>query len=193
MKQFSILLVILVSLAVVAQADIPANGCYFKPGSSTTQVCWLTEGASFDVLNPEPPVVVTSLFAPDLQVGYITIGEPGGGVSDYVTFTASSGSAFADTITLYSGDIFGNFPWGNSGPPSGLTEITVDAHNNPLNLVEGPEPCFGCVVSFDLPQGISGQYIDTFNVISDVPEPGAIVLLGSVTVLLASRLRRRRA
>lgn len=180
MRRLSLMAVILIAVALCAQA-LPVNGCALNATDLNTQICWLTEGYGFDLLTPEPPVIVSLLYA--VTPGYWTIYEPGSTteVSDYLVF-----QPFIDTpgtAALYSADEFGGFPTELAGILAGLTER--GSSNESF-----PEPCWNCVLTIPY---ASGDFVDTFNIISDpTPEPAVFVLTGSALVLLGLRRFGRR-
>ena len=71
--------------------------------------------------------------------------------------------------------------------PNPLTGLTDLGHS----YESWPEPCMMCVVEINIAEGINGTFTDTFDIISDTPEPAAFLLVGSALMLLGLRLRRR--
>ena len=187
-------------LLVVPVAYAGAGGVCV-PTAGATQNCTISEGVEFDNFNPEPTVTVASLYAPDLQVGYVPIWEFGSTPalhikSDYLVFP-DSGNGYAGVMTLYSADALGNFPPNFS--LSGLSQIQVyDLNQNPIwGVVEAPDipgPYGnGIPVNFGIWEGVAGAgpYFDTFSVISDPsPEPGTLLLIGSGIMLAVRKLRK---
>ena len=91
-------------------------------------------------------------------------------------------------MVLYSADAFGLFPWDAPyNGPNPLTGLTDLGHS----YESWPEPCMMCVVEINIAEGINGTFTDTFDIISDTPEPAAFLLVGSALMLLGLRLRRR--
>jgi len=152
-------------VTALASASWAGNiaGCTDQPGHLLD--CWLYEGYNFDDMSPEPVVTVHNHYI-DWTPGYVAIYEPAPyqtEISDYVVFTP--GDAF-----LYSADVSGQFP--ATLNLTGLTQLGV-------YFESPPEPCWDCVVTFT-EASITGEYLDTINIVSDPsPEPAAWVLLVS--------------
>ena len=178
MRRLSLIAVILMAVALCAQA-LPINGCTLN-ATGITQTCWITEGYGFDLLSPEPPVIVSLILG--VTPGYWTIYEPGSQtvVSDYLVFRPDPTVGFVLTAVLYSADANDAFP----------TDILSGLDQQGFSNEPFPEPCWNCVVRIDYP---TGDFVDTFNIVSDpTPEPAMFLLTGSALVLLGLRRFGRR-
>jgi hypothetical protein len=173
--------------ALLVVAGIAQGGtigsCALQPGNANQQICTFIEGPDG---TGEPPIVVTSLFAPDLPIGNIYLHEPGAAAnvaSDILEFTNSGAAptAFANTFTLIS-------------DPDNETGLTIPT-NTPTSAIfeEAAEGQF-TTFTVNTASGANGGVIftDTFRINSDpAPEPSTMLLL-SASVLLLGRLKRWR-
>jgi hypothetical protein len=194
--------------AILVAITISTNLAFAQGGScavivgTSNQACTIIEDPNAENLLTEPVITVASVFAPDLQVGFVALSEPGdtqtgaSATSDFLLFPAAAGSTFAGSMSLISYSTAGNLPAGYS---IDITHNQIDAPGgivlNYLGQTKqecAPEGILGCGVTFTLAEGDNLQFTDTFTVISDpVPEPSAVLPLLALGVVFWIYLRRK--
>lgn len=140
----------------------------------------LSSALTYDLLNP-----------PGLVAGDLILMEPGlpGIISDIIRFNPSSFTGGSGSLVFYSDNLDGVDSPADTGFPTALY-----ANNLTVNEV-GPEGSNGYVYTPTAGQpgfvsGAGGPV--TYEIYSDVPEPGSLGLLATGGLPLLGLLRRRR-